>query len=77
MVFFRELIRGTEVSTFVLITSFIQSSDVLKYFSRCTSSLIIVCEEESACKIASNKDSTFANTIAVKGIDLLRQNINW
>jgi hypothetical protein len=75
--FSRELIRGTEVSTFVLITSFIQSSDVLKYFSRCTSSIIIVCEEESANRIATDKDSTFANTIAVKGIDLLRQNINW
>ncbi len=76
-VFSRELIRGTEVSTFVLITSFIQSSDVLKYFSRCTSSLIIVCEEESANRIATDKDSTFSSTIAVKGIDLLQQNINW
>jgi hypothetical protein len=74
-VFSRELIRGTEVSTFVLITSFIQSSDVQKYFSRCTSSLIIVCEEESANRIASDKDSAFSNTIPVKGIDLLQQNI--
>jgi hypothetical protein len=63
-----QLIRGTEVSTFVLITNFIQSSDVLKYFSRSTSSLIVVCEEESANRIVADEDSTFSNTIAIKGI---------
>jgi hypothetical protein len=69
MIFYREqLIRGIEVSTFVLITSFIQSSDVLKYFSRCTSRLIVVCEEDSANRIAADRDSAFSNTIAVKGI---------
>jgi hypothetical protein len=30
--------------------------------------LIVVCEEESANRIAAEKDSTFSNTISIKGI---------
>jgi hypothetical protein len=72
---------------FVLISSFVQGSHNLKYFSRCTSSQIVVCTEESANRIVQNKKSSFSNIIPLKGnllsltcsgqIITTKKNIDW
>jgi hypothetical protein len=64
----KDLIRGAEVPMMVVFTDFLKGPHNDDFFSRCTSSLIVVCNEEAADKILSFKEGCeFAYKIPVHG----------
>ncbi len=63
-----ELISGIEVPMLVLFSDFIRGTHNDNAFSRCTSSLIVVCEKDYAHKIVPpGQVCGFAYTIPVEG----------
>ncbi len=61
-----DIIRGSEVPMLVIFTTFMTGPHNEDVFSRCTSSLIVVCNEEAAYKIVPpNAETEFAYTIPV------------
>jgi hypothetical protein len=64
----KDLIRGTDVPMLVIFTDFLKGAHNDDFFSRCTSSLIVVCKEETADRIVPpNEKCDFAYTIYVDG----------
>jgi hypothetical protein len=64
----KDLIRGIDVPMVVIFTDFLKGAHNDDFFSRCTSSLIVVCKEETADKIVpSNEECDFAYKISVNG----------
>jgi hypothetical protein len=63
-----ELIRGTEVPVMVIFTTAMEGHHNEELFSRCTSSLIVVCNAEDAVKfVGPNEKCECAYTIPVHG----------
>ncbi len=60
-------IRGTEVPMLVIFTTFLTGPHNEDVFSRCTSSLIVVCNDEAADKIVPFIECDFAYKIPVHG----------
>jgi hypothetical protein len=62
------MIRGSEVPMLVIFTTFMTGPQNEDVFSRCTSSLIVICNAEAADKIVpSNAETEFAYKIPVHG----------
>ncbi len=63
------MIRGSEVPMLVIFTTFMTGPQNEDVFSRCTSSLIVICNAEAADKIVpSNAEIEFAYKIPVHGM---------
>jgi hypothetical protein len=67
--FFRENdLRGSEASMMVVFTNFIDGQHNDNVFSRCTSSLIVVCNQKSADMIFPDSEQySFAYKINIQG----------